>query len=70
MIKVVRRTLPKVFSCPRCGVVSVRVSMKEGSIALVACGSCGLRQEYPVTGRKEPIDIYNEFIDTFMSSNS
>jgi len=47
--------------------ISVRVSMKGESTALVACGSCNLREEYQVTGNKEPIDIYNEFIDRFMS---
>jgi transcription elongation factor Elf1 len=48
--------------------ISVKVSMKEDSSALVACGSCNLRQEYLMTRKKEPIDIYNEFIDKFMSS--
>jgi transcription elongation factor Elf1 len=67
VLRIIRRTLPKVFSCPRCGVISVKVSMKTGSAALVACGSCGLKQEYTVTRKKEPIDIYNEFVDGFMS---
>lgn len=41
--------------------------MPDKTKALVACGSCGLKQEYPVTGKKESIDIYNQFVDTFMS---
>ena len=66
VIRVVKRTLPKVFTCPRCGVISVRVSMKESS-ALVACGSCGLREDYMISGKKEPIDIYNDFVDRFVA---
>ena len=68
VFRVFKRTLPKIYSCPRCGVVSVRVSIKE-STALVACGSCSLKQEYPMIGKKESIDIYNEFIDRFMSES-
>lgn len=40
--------------------------MKESS-ALVACGSCGLREEYMISGKKEPIDIYNDFVDRFVA---
>ena len=47
--------------------VSVRVSINEKSKALVACGSCGLKEEYTISGKKENIDIYNEFVDRFMS---
>jgi len=41
--------------------------MTEGNLATIACGSCGLRSTYDVTSRKETIDIYNIFVDRFMS---
>ncbi|MCP8318173.1 MAG: hypothetical protein H3Z51_15140 [archaeon] len=67
VIKVVKRTLPKVYACPQCGVVSIKVSLKEENLAKIVCGSCGLKYEYPLEVKKHPIDIYNEFVDKFMS---
>ncbi|MEM4297122.1 MAG: hypothetical protein QW815_01980 [Nitrososphaerota archaeon] len=66
VIRVVKKKLPKVFACPRCGFVSIRLSTKASSV-LIACGSCGLREEYSLSGKKEPIDIYNEFVDRFVA---
>lgn len=66
IIRVVKKTLPKIYSCPRCGVSAVRVSMKEG-VARITCGSCGLSHEHTVEMRRHPIDIYNEFVDKFLS---
>lgn len=63
VVHVVRKTLPKVFTCPNCGMVSVRLQPKEET-TIISCGSCGTSQEIPNKG-KEPIDIYNEFVDRF-----
>jgi transcription elongation factor Elf1 len=46
--------------------IAVRVSINEGN-ASIGCGSCGLSLEYTVGPKKEPIDIYNEFVDKFMA---
>jgi transcription elongation factor Elf1 len=43
--------------------VSVRLQPKEDT-TIISCGSCGTSQEIPNKG-KEPIDIYNEFVDRF-----
>ncbi|MEM1995386.1 MAG: hypothetical protein QXW32_07960 [Nitrososphaerales archaeon] len=67
VIRVVRRTLPKVFTCPNCGVSGVRVKLKGEHLALISCGNCRLTRDYEFTGRKEVIDIYNEFVDQFMA---
>lgn len=40
--------------------------MKEG-VARITCGSCGLSHEHTVEMRRHPIDIYNEFVDKFLS---
>ena len=62
-----KRTLPKVYACPRCGVIAVRVARKPDGLLSIACGSCGLSQEMPLEGKREPIDLYNEFVDRFMA---
>lgn len=67
VIRVVKRTLPKVFSCPNCGVTGVRVHLQGEHSAVIACGNCKLTLNYDYSGRKEAIDIYNEFVDLFMA---
>ncbi len=71
-MRVVRRQLPKVFACPRCGMLTIRITSREDetsqdTVFLVACGNtaCGLRRElrYPV--RRAEIDVYNQFVDDF-----
>ncbi len=71
--RVVTRTLPKVFSCPRCGVVAVRITSHQDEtsqdyVTVVACGNCQLRRElrYPVS--KDDIDVYNTFVDDFIKT--
>ena len=68
VVHVVRKTLPKVFTCPNCGMVAVRLQPKEET-TIISCGSCGTSQEIS-SGGKEPIDIYNEFIDRFNSGQT
>ncbi len=67
VVRIVKRTLPKVYGCPNCGVTAVRVQIQPDKIALVSCGNCNLKLRYTLTGSKEPIDIYNEFVDQFMA---
>jgi len=72
-----RRTLPKVFSCPKCGVVAVRITSQKDEasqdyITVVACGNsnCKLRREYRFATEKPDIDVYNTFVDDFVKSVS
>jgi len=67
VIRVVKRTLPKVFGCPNCGVTAVKVRVLGPNKAKISCGNCRLTLEYEYSGRKEMIDIYNEFVDQFMA---
>ena len=77
VLRVVKRQLPKVFACPRCGMITVRITSHEDetsqdTIYQVACGntSCGLRRElrYPV--RRAEIDVYNTFVDDFAKAGA
>ena len=78
----VTRKLPKVYNCPACGRVSMRINrtpIKEDSSTYqtgvarrtlysveVLCGDCKISKDYE--SRKEPIDLYNDFVDWFMKS--
>jgi transcription elongation factor Elf1 len=74
--KVLRQThksLPKVFSCPRCGVVAVRITSQHDEasqdyVMVVACGnaSCRLRREFRYPTERPEIDVYNSFVDEFV----
>jgi transcription elongation factor Elf1 len=63
------KTIPRIFKCPKCGEVTIRVNMKYKKVkdnrVMVKCGHCGLEQEAPYTDITEPIDAYGDFIDIF-----
>lgn len=68
VIKVVKKKLPTVFSCPSCGEESIRVKLPQGSgPAIVQCGSCGLKQEFEASPSSQIVDIYCRFTDAFYS---
>lgn len=62
--KPVRKTLPKIFNCPRCGAPSVKV-LKEAEGFHVICGSCNLVYDTVPPRPREVIDIFNDFVDAF-----
>jgi transcription elongation factor Elf1 len=41
--------------------------MNAPNLAVISCGNCRLKLDYKFSGRKEVIDIYNEFVDQFMA---
>ena len=73
LIRPVRKTLPKIFTCPNCGAVSVRVIEKEHTISdnkiyeyKVICGNCKKELLEKHEKKIETIDIYNKFVDRVM----
>ena len=66
VVKIIKRKLPDLFLCPRCGKNTVKVNIDpKHEIARVVCGDCGLTGEFRTTDRVEPIDVYCIFIDQF-----
>jgi len=66
VIKVVKKKLPSVFTCPQCGEEAIRVKLPQGAgAATVQCGSCGLKQEFEATPSSQIVDIYCMFTDSF-----
>ncbi|RJS90047.1 hypothetical protein CW700_01890 [Candidatus Bathyarchaeota archaeon] len=66
VVKVVKRKLPEFFLCPRCGKNTVKVSIdRRHEVAVVVCGACGLKGEFPLSSLSEPVDIYCSFVDQF-----
>ena len=46
--------------------IAVRVTPIQSGTIRIACGSCNLSLQYDLTVKKEPVDVYNEFVDRFM----
>lgn len=73
VIHIMRKRLPKIFTCPNCGAVSVRVVEKENNINgneiyeyKVVCGNCKKELSEKYEKKMEIIDIYNRFVDKVM----
>ena len=70
VVKVPRKTLPKVYSCPKCGEESVRIVIsREGHTAKVVCGNqkCGLSAEVALSNAEQAVDAYCRFTDLYHS---
>src|SRR5215831_10857926 len=66
VIRIVKKKLPTVFICPRCGEEAVRVTIaKDTGHATVLCALCNLKDDFPAHPAAQPIDVYSYFTDRF-----
>ncbi len=66
VIRIVKKKLPTVFICPRCGEEAVRVTIaKDTGHATVLCALCNLKDEFPAHPAAQAIDVYSYFTDRF-----
>ena len=66
VIRIVKKKLPTVFVCPRCGEEAVRVTIaKDTGHATVLCALCNLKDDFPAHPAAQPIDVYSYFADRF-----
>jgi transcription elongation factor Elf1 len=64
VVRIPRKHLPRLFPCPRCGKETVRVEiLREEGSAVVGCGSCGLKEQFPVKPAQAEVDVYCMFTD-------
>ena len=69
VVRIPRKRLPRFFSCPRCGQQSVRVEIfRDEGRAVVSCGNCGLKGEFPVKPAQKEVDVYCMFTDKIYGS--
>lgn len=70
VVKVPRKVLPRIYSCPKCGEDSIRVVIsRDANTAKVSCGNekCRILAEVPVAKVEQPVDAYCKFTDLFHS---
>jgi len=69
VIRIPKKKLPRIFTCPSCGKQAVRVEIsKEHTHAVVRCGSCGITDEFDIKPVFKEVDAYCLFIDRFYKS--
>lgn len=71
VVRIPKKRLPKVFTCPKCGKESIRVEiLKSEQRAILRCGSCGLASELPTKPAYGDVDIYSQFMDKWYAGTA
>lgn len=64
--KIIRRKLPELYVCPKCGKNTVKAAINKKLLtAVVICSDCGLHTKFPVTPKMTSVDAYCKFIDDY-----
>ncbi len=78
-LRVIHRTLPSVFACPRCGLISIRITSDQDPesqdfVFRVTCGNpnCPLHagREMRYSTKRANIDVYNTFVDDYAKAGA
>ena len=66
VIRVVKKTLPPVFTCPVCNENAMKVTLPKGAgMAAIHCASCGVKDEFDVARGAQMVDVYCKFTDKY-----
>lgn len=71
VVRIPKKRLPKVFTCPRCGREAIRVQLlRNEQRAILRCGSCQLKSELPMKPAHGEVDIYSYFMDQWYTGKA
>lgn len=69
VIRIVKKKLPTVFTCPVCNEDAMKVTLPKGAgMAVVQCAACGAKDEFDVPRGTQMVDVYCRFTDKFFAS--
>ena len=64
--KIIKKTLPELFLCPKCAKNSVKVTVDtKNNVAGIRCSACGLRDMVTIEAQTAAVDAYNVFVDKY-----
>lgn len=70
VVKRIRKSIPKIFSCPSCGEKTLGISIDRNSgKATIKCGRCNIEDTVQVSRVEEAVDAYGRFVDKYYGSN-
>jgi transcription elongation factor Elf1 len=66
VIRIVKKKLPTIFTCPNCSEEAVKVTMpKGGGVATIECAACGAKDQFDVSRGAHMVDVYCKFADKY-----
>jgi transcription elongation factor Elf1 len=66
VIRIVKKKLPTVFTCPVCSEDAMKVTLPKGAgMAVVQCAACGVKDEFDVPRGTQMVDVYCRFTDKY-----
>ena len=69
VIRIVKKKLPKVFTCPVCSEEAMKVTLPKGpGVAVVQCAACGAKDQFEVLRGTQMVDVYCKFTDRFYAT--
>jgi len=69
VIKIVKKKLPTVFTCPVCSEDAMKVTVpRGGGVAIIQCAACGAKDEFAVSRGTQMVDVYCRFTDKFYAT--
>lgn len=69
VIRIVKKKLPTVFTCPVCSEDAVKVTVPRGAgVAVVQCAGCGAKDEFNVLRGTQMVDVYCKFTDKYYAT--
>ncbi|MGB9022494.1 MAG: transcription elongation factor 1 family protein [Candidatus Bathyarchaeia archaeon] len=69
VIRIVKKKLPTVFTCPVCNEDAMKVTLpKAAGLATVECAACGAKDQFDVPRGTQMVDVYCKFTDKFYAT--
>jgi transcription elongation factor Elf1 len=69
VIRIVKKKLPTVFTCPVCSEDAIKVTLPKGAgVATVQCAACGAKEEFDVPRGTQMVDVYCKFTDKYYAT--